>query len=37
VEALSTGGAELGRGFADEMFRIHPEKVFSFGLDPPAS
>jgi pyridoxamine 5'-phosphate oxidase family protein len=33
AEALLSGGAELGPGFADEMIRIHPARVVSFGLE----
>jgi PPOX class F420-dependent enzyme/OxyR family protein len=32
AEALSDGGAGLGPGFADEMIRIHPERIVSYGL-----
>lgn len=34
AETLNTGGATLGRGFADEMIRIHPTHLAAFGLDP---
>jgi pyridoxamine 5'-phosphate oxidase family protein len=34
AEALSTGGATLGPGFAEEMIRIHPTRIAVFGLDP---
>jgi pyridoxamine 5'-phosphate oxidase family protein len=33
AEALTHGGAALRPGFADEMIRIHPQRVVSFGLD----
>jgi pyridoxamine 5'-phosphate oxidase family protein len=33
AEALTRGGAALRPGFADEMIRIHPQRVVSFGLD----
>lgn len=32
AEALTSGGAELGRGFGDAFIRIHPEKVNTFGI-----
>jgi pyridoxamine 5'-phosphate oxidase family protein len=32
AEALAHGGADLRDGFADEMIRIHPERVVSYGL-----
>ncbi|HEX6675497.1 MAG TPA: PPOX class F420-dependent oxidoreductase [Actinomycetes bacterium] len=32
AEVLETGGAELGRGFAPEMFRITPKRIVSWGL-----
>jgi pyridoxamine 5'-phosphate oxidase family protein len=34
AEALSTGGRALRDGFADEMIRIHPDKVNRYNLDP---
>jgi pyridoxamine 5'-phosphate oxidase family protein len=34
AEAVSQGGAALRPGFDDEMIRIHPERVVSFGLRP---
>ncbi len=34
VEVLPTGGTQLGPGFDPEMFRIRPEHVASWGLDP---
>jgi pyridoxamine 5'-phosphate oxidase family protein len=34
AEALTHGGTALGPGFADEMIRIHPARVVSFGLTP---
>ena len=33
AEALDTGGTEVGPGFDPEMFRIHPTRVQSFGLN----
>lgn len=33
AEALAHGGSELGAGFAEEMIRIHPTRIVSFGLD----
>ena len=33
AEVLDTGGTELGRGFAPEMFRITPQRIVSWGLD----
>lgn len=33
AEALEHGGAELRAGFADQMIRIHIDRVVSFGLD----
>ncbi|MEP7021180.1 MAG: PPOX class F420-dependent oxidoreductase [Pseudonocardiales bacterium] len=32
AEALPEGGPALGRGFDDEMIRIHPERIVAFGL-----
>ena len=32
AEALSTGGKEIMPGFDDEMFRIQPDRVRSWGL-----
>jgi pyridoxamine 5'-phosphate oxidase family protein len=32
AEVLDSGGAELGRGFAPEMFRITPRRIVSWGL-----
>lgn len=32
AEVLDTGGTELGRGFAPEMFRIAPKRIVSWGL-----
>jgi len=39
VEVLSSGGSALGPGFDEEMIRIHPTRIVSFGLaaDRPAS
>jgi hypothetical protein len=34
AEALAQGGQALGAGFADEMIRIHPERIVSYGLGP---
>jgi PPOX class F420-dependent enzyme/OxyR family protein len=34
AEALTTGGRALRDGFADEMIRIHPDKVNRYNLDP---
>jgi pyridoxamine 5'-phosphate oxidase family protein len=38
AEALDHGGAALGAGFADELIRIHPDRIVSYGLirDQPA-
>ena len=33
AEALPTGGGRLRDGFADEMIRIHPDKVNRYNLD----
>jgi pyridoxamine 5'-phosphate oxidase family protein len=33
AEALPHGGSALGPGFAEEMIRIHPTRIVSFGLD----
>jgi pyridoxamine 5'-phosphate oxidase family protein len=33
AEALQTGGAALRPGFSDEMIRIQPQRIVSFGLD----
>lgn len=30
---LTAGGLELGRGFADEVIRITPRRVVSYGID----
>lgn len=32
AEALDHGGAALGQGFADELIRIHPDRIVSYGL-----
>lgn len=38
ADALSHGGARLRDGFADEMVRIHPTRIASYGLsDEPAT
>jgi PPOX class F420-dependent enzyme/OxyR family protein len=34
AEALPQGGRVLGAGFADEMIRIHPERIVSYGVVP---
>ncbi len=34
AEALDHGGATLGPGFADELIRIHPDRIVSYGLIP---
>jgi pyridoxamine 5'-phosphate oxidase family protein len=34
AEAVSKGGAALRPGFDEEMIRIHPERIVSFGLRP---
>jgi pyridoxamine 5'-phosphate oxidase family protein len=33
AEVLESGGAEIMRGFDDEMFRIRPSKIVSWGLE----
>ena len=33
AEALRTGGAALRPGFSEEMIRIQPQRIVSFGLD----
>jgi pyridoxamine 5'-phosphate oxidase family protein len=33
AEVLDTGGAELGPGFAPQMFRITPKRIVSWGLE----
>ncbi len=33
AERLEQGRTELGPRFADEMFRIHPHRIQSVGLD----
>jgi pyridoxamine 5'-phosphate oxidase family protein len=33
AEALTTGGSALRPGFAEEMIRIHPDRVNSYNLD----
>ena len=30
---LSAGGVGLGRGFADELIRITPQRIVSYGID----
>jgi pyridoxamine 5'-phosphate oxidase family protein len=37
AEALSSGGSSLQAGFAEEMIRIHPDRVISYGLTDQAS
>ncbi len=34
AEVLETGGTEIGPGFDPEMFRIHPKRIISLGIDP---
>jgi pyridoxamine 5'-phosphate oxidase family protein len=34
AEAVSEGGAALRPGFDEELIRIHPERIVSFGLIP---
>ena len=34
AEILETGGTEIGPGFDCEMFRIHPKRIISGGIDP---
>jgi pyridoxamine 5'-phosphate oxidase family protein len=34
AEPLAHGGGELQDGFADEMVRIHPARIVSYGLVP---
>jgi pyridoxamine 5'-phosphate oxidase family protein len=36
VEVLPSGGQTLGPGFDQQMFRIRPRRITSFGLDPDA-
>jgi len=36
AEAVDEGGAALRPGFDEEMIRIHPERIVSFGLRPGA-
>ncbi len=33
AEAIATGGAELGPGFAEGFIRLYPDKVNTFGID----
>ena len=33
AEILTGGGKDLGPGFDAEMFRIHPKRVYSWGLE----
>ncbi len=33
AEVLDSGGAELGPGFAPQMFRITPKRIVSWGLE----
>ncbi len=32
ADVLPTGGAEVGRNFDPEMFRVHPRRIVSWGL-----
>jgi pyridoxamine 5'-phosphate oxidase family protein len=32
AEVLNTGGTEIGPGFEQEMFRITPKRIVSWGL-----
>ena len=34
---LDTGGKEIKPTFADEMFRIRPRRIISWGIDDPDS
>jgi pyridoxamine 5'-phosphate oxidase family protein len=34
AEALDTGGGALRPGFADELIRLHPDRINSFGIEP---
>lgn len=34
AEALGTGGTALRPGFADELIRLHPARINSFGIEP---
>jgi pyridoxamine 5'-phosphate oxidase family protein len=34
AETLTHGGSALGAGFADEMIRIRPARIVSYGLTP---
>jgi pyridoxamine 5'-phosphate oxidase family protein len=34
AEALTSGGGALRPGFAEEMIRIHPDRVNRYNLDP---
>jgi pyridoxamine 5'-phosphate oxidase family protein len=33
AEILPTGGETIGRGFDPEMFRIHPKRIISIGVE----
>jgi pyridoxamine 5'-phosphate oxidase family protein len=33
AEVLTSGGTELGPGFDPEMFRIHPSRIISWGIN----
>src|SRR5262249_16123588 len=33
AEILPTGGETIGRGFDPEMFRIHPKRIISIGIE----
>ena len=37
AEVLATGGEVIGPGFDPDMFRIHPKRIISWGLDPSAA
>jgi pyridoxamine 5'-phosphate oxidase family protein len=37
ADILETGGQEIGPGFDPDMFRIHPRRIISWGLDDPNS
>jgi pyridoxamine 5'-phosphate oxidase family protein len=33
AEILSSGGEAIGRGFDPDMFRIHPKRIISIGIE----
>jgi hypothetical protein len=33
AEILSTGGETIGSGFDPDMFRIHPKRIISIGIE----